>query len=165
MSEQLPSSNGAEPEVEARSWVVVLLLAIALTTGVAVLLIVSGGEQSLRDAVAADPECLKAWNGDQYALATGIHDYNSHLYEIAQMTRLEGVDSALGGHGVCTVVFARQTLDSESTAAGVSFVHGRWKPLSQALGIRDTQLERLQSEALPHANVRLEPDGRLSPTL
>ena len=115
--------------------------------------------------VAADPECIEAWNDDATARAYGRHNFSFHLYKGALVTFLDDGGDEVGPEegGVCAVVFPSEVLDAEPIAAG-QVLHGkRWSPISNQDGIELTRVAELQVLAAGSPNTTLDVEGVLAP--
>ena len=144
---------------------------IAIAVGAAVFLIAivigvtlaSAGGDEPREAVAADPECIEAWNDDPRALVYGRHNFSFHLYKGALVTFLDDEgDEVASQDGACAVVFPSEILDSEPVAAGQILRGKRWSPISEE-GVAITRVAELQVLAAGSPNSTLDIEGKLAP--
>lgn len=139
--------------------------ALALGAIVAVVAIAGeSGEQERAERPLPD-ECVRAWNGDQSALAYGRHNFNFHLYRGALVVFLdrEATETSEQEGGSCAVIFPSQVLDAEPVAAGQILDGGRWDPISSLEGVELTRVAELQVTAAGEPNATLDTSGRLSP--
>ncbi len=157
--------DGRNPRTRGRSR---LLLgggiATLLVAGLLAVLLVGGGAGE--GAIAADAECVDAWNEDPEALELGRHQLGFHGYTQVQVVRVssEGVPVAAGeAGGLCAVAFAGSQLDSEYGAAVRVLEGGYWRSLEAIAVVTPDQLAELQAQAQAQPNASLADDGRLTP--
>jgi hypothetical protein len=157
---EVPDSAEANPRarIAIAASAAVLLIAIVVVVAVA-----SGGGSDGRETVAADPECITAWNDDPAALAYGRHNFSFHLYKGALVTHLNGDGDEVGPQegGVCAVIFPSEVLDSEPVAAGQVLRGKRWTPISQE-GVPLPRVAELQVLAAGSPNTTLDVEGVLA---
>ena len=136
-----------------------MLVAIVVIVAVA-----SGGDSGGRETVAADPECIDAWNEDASALAYGRHNFSFHLYKGALVTYLDeqGEEVGADGGGFCAVVFPSEVLDAEPFAAGQVLRGKRWSAISDLEGVALTRVAELQVLAAGSPNATLDVKGVLA---
>jgi hypothetical protein len=137
----------------------VLLVAIVVIVAVA-----SGGDSG-REAVAADPQCVKAWNDDASARAYGRHNFSFHLYKGALVTFLDEDGNEVGANtpgALCAVIFPSKVLDAEPFAAGQILDGKRWSPISSLEGVQATRVAELQVLAAGSPNTILDVQGVLT---
>ncbi len=134
---------------------------IAIVVAVAV---VSGSDSDDRDAVAADPACIEAWNEDASARAYGRHNFSFHLYQGALVTFLDAAGEEVGSRadGFCAVVFPSKVLDSEPFAAGQVLRGKRWLAISDLEDVPLTRVAELQVLAAGSPNTTLDVQGVLA---
>lgn len=130
----------------------------------AVILVATGGSEEGATA-AAPSECLDAWNSDEAALSYARHNRTFHRSSEVQVGYMDpAADPTLSsdpGAGSCAVVFARASIDPELPASGEVEQDGGWVPLSEFL--EESDLARLQSEAIVGANAVPTAQGELAP--
>ena len=137
--------------------------AVALIAIVAVVALASGGG-SEREAVAADEECIQAWNSDAAARAYGRHNFSFHLYKGALVTHLDAEANEVGAdEGFCAVVFPAEVLDAEPFAAGQVLRGKQWSPISQLDQVDLARVGELQVLAAGAPNTVLDVRGVLAP--
>jgi hypothetical protein len=135
---------------------------VALIAIVVVVTVASGGG-SERAQVAADPECVEAWNDDAAARAYGRHNFSFHLYKGALVTYLDEAGNEVGaGEGLCAVVFPAEALDPEPFAAGQVLRGKRWTPISELDQVELARVGELQVLAAGAPNTTLDVRGVLA---
>ena len=141
------------------------VLAVGLVAAIAVVLVAASGDDRPA-AVAADPECIRAWNRAPDAISKGRHQSVAHGYVSVQILRVDNEGQPVGGEGGrCAAVFAARALDPEPGAAAQVLNHGSWGSLAADEQVGSEQLGRLQSDAVAGANATLGQDGLITPTL
>lgn len=138
--------------------------AVVLIAIVVVVAVASGGGSDSREPVAADPECIEAWNDDPSARAYGRHNFSFHLYKGALVTFLtpDGEEVGADAGGMCAVVFPSEVLDAEPFAAGQVLEGKRWSPISDLEGVALTRVAELQVLAAGTPNSTLSVEGVLA---
>lgn len=139
--------------------------AVALIAIVVVVAVASGGGSDSREPVAADPECIEAWNDDPSARAYGRHNFSFHLYKGALVTFLDDAGEEVGPDegGMCAVVFPSEVLDAEPFAAGQVLEGKRWSAISDLDEVALTRVAELQVLAAGSPNTTLDIQGVLAP--
>jgi hypothetical protein len=137
------------------------ILAAGLLAAVVIVVLTSSGGGA--DPIAADQECIQAWNGDSAQVAFGQHQFNGHGYSRVEILRVgpDGGELAEGEEGLCAVVFAAEALDPEPGAAAQVLRDGEWTALASLPEATPTRLAELQSAAVGGANASLEGEGTL----
>ncbi|MGH2986833.1 MAG: hypothetical protein ACRDLO_09125 [Solirubrobacterales bacterium] len=130
-----------------------------------VLIVSLAGSDEDPPSIAADPDCLAAWNQNPSQLSFGVHQYSGHGYSRVQVRRLtsDGSPPQGGEPGRCTVVFAAQALDPAPAAAAQIRDSAQWSALSAFTAIDPQELAELQATAVTEANAILDDQGQLSP--
>ena len=154
-----------EPERSgSRQRITIAIAAGVLVAIVAVVAIVGGADDEEQTARPLPAECVRAWNGDQPALAYGRHNFNFHLYRGALVVYLDrDAVETNAEEGSCAVVFPSEVLDAEPIAAGQILNGKRWDPLSSLEGVDLTRVAELQVAAAAAPNAELDTAGQLSP--
>ena len=168
----VPAVNEDDPPEEAtedrpnsaRLYVAgVLFVGLAAAVLVVVLSGSSGGGDG-ETAPAADSECISAWNGDDSAVAFGLHQFQGHGYGSVQVTRVdENGDVAGDSDGDCAVIFAKDPRQPEQEpGAGARVqVKGEWTGFESLGPITSEEIQELQGKAVAAQNATLDPQGTL----
>jgi hypothetical protein len=158
--------EGSNGDGNPRARIAIAVGAGVLLLAIVVIVAVASGGGSEREAVAADPACIKAWNADEDARAYGRHNFSFHLYTGALVTHLDNdgneVDASAPG-ALCAVIFPSKVLDAEPFAAG-QVLRGRdWSPISSLDRVQVTRVAELQVLAAGSPNTTLDVQGVLKP--
>jgi hypothetical protein len=135
-----------------------------LLAGLAVVIVVVllAGSDDGREAGAADPACIEAWNSDETAVAFGEHQFGGHGYERVEVLRVDARGAPSDAEdAMCAVVFAAGELDPEPGARAQVLLDGTWTGFESLGGVDDRAIGQLQSDAVAGTNARLTAEGSL----
>ena len=157
--------EGSAGSANPRARIAIAVGAAVLLIAIVVIVAVASGGGAKRDAVAADPACIKAWNADESARAYGRHNFSFHLYTGALVTHLDDdgneVD-ATAPDALCAVIFPSKVLDAEPFAAGQVLRGKNWSPISSLDRVQITRVAELQVQAAGSPNTTLDVQGVLT---
>jgi len=141
--------------------------AVALATLALILAGCGGGEGGAafkKGGTPAPRDCLQGWNDSQRAPDLGKHFYLTHQVRGGQLFHF--TQKPLGFVDRCVAFFAVKSNDYEFGIVGAAdFPGGGWEYVSQTTfpQERPEDLPNMQRRAAQQANVKVGPDGKLTP--